>query len=815
MSRPVSPSEFEEAFDFEGGAGEISRAAMVKAAPAKKPPTPKDACAAIDYETKSEIDLLEVGATLYARHPSTRIMFLSYALPWFKPGDVIQWHAAFPDAGMLESPLELLEPLFEFIRNGGLVEAHNSGFEEQIWRYVMKRHFKKFPKIKNDKWRDTAARAACMSLPRDLEGACKALNLPVQKDPAGKALIRKYSQPKRLTKLEKNLFGADAIIWNEDLEGLTRYGEYNKQDVRAQRRLSATIPDLSPRELRIWQITQDMNRRGVLIDVELCHAAVKLTTAAQKKLNNELHELTGIEKGSQRAAVKEWLELNEACFLADTTAKTLEWYLERYDPDKTKLSTRCRRVLEIVREVNRTSPKKYAKMLQCVDEDGRAYELLAYCGAERTGRWAGRGIQIQNLPKGSFPKGWSVDQGVADIKLAARVGETFLGDEAECDIGYMEMIWGDVMGVIVSCLRGVIIAPKGRELVTADYSAIEARCVLWLAGATAALKVFERDPITGKEGDIYIHMASGIFGRKITKETARTITTDGKTERDFGKVAILGLGYGMGWIKFLLTLRDYKIYLTREAVAEMMGAERLAKYEKIVRRKLFPSAADFIGKKDSAKKLSAAEREAKIELRRLSDAREDAKFIMHELALCKYTVEVYRSRYSEVPAMWKAQEAAAIEAVRNPGKAYKCGRVTWFMSGRFLKCRLPSGRCLHYADAHLKVAKTSWGEPRPSIRFMGKDQKTKQWLRQGTYGGKLTENITQATARDIMAIAMLAIDDSPIYDLLITVHDEAVTEADIGTSTPKEFEAIMAAMPAVFDGCPITAESKSYLRYRK
>lgn len=810
----AAPGEFnfEEpvAFNFEGTMTAVK-------APVGKP---KEVVADIDFETKSEEDVTEVGASKYARDPSTRIMFLGYALPWFEPGHVIQWHAAFPEAGMLESPVELLEPLFDYIRGGGLVQAHNSGFEEAIWRYVMKRHFKKFPKIADDKWRDTAARAACMSLPRDLEGACNALNLPVQKDTAGKALIRKYSQPKRLTKKEKALFGADAIIWNEDVEGLMRYGEYNKQDVRAQRRLGQSIPDLSARELRIWQITQSMNRRGVLIDVDLCKAAVKLTKAAQIKLNAELEELTGIEKGSQRKAIKEWLEENEGVFLADTTAKTLEWYLERFDPGKKKLTPRARRVIEIVREVNRTSPKKYSKMLECVDEDGRAFELLAYCGAERTGRWAGRGIQIQNLPKGNFPKDMGIDGAVADIKLAAHVGEfDQWGDEVPADLAYMEMIWGDVMNVIVSCLRGVIIAPKGRELVTADYSAIEARCVLWLAGATGALKVFARDPDTGKEGDIYLHMASGIFNRKITKANAKTITTDGKTERDFGKVAILGLGYGMGWIKFLLTLRDYKIYLTRDAVREMMGAERLAKYINVVRRKLYPTAADFLkakgGPAERDKKLQSALREAKVELRRLTDAREDPKTVMHELALCKYTVEVYRTRYAEVPKMWKDQEAAAIEAVRTKRKV-RCGRVTWFVSGRFLKCRLPSGRCLNYCDPALKMAKTSWGEARASLRFMGKDQKTKQWTRQGTYGGKLTENITQATARDIMAIAMIAIDDSLIYDLLITVHDEAVTEADLGASSPSEFERIMGEMPdGVFDGCPISAESKSYQRYRK
>src|SRR5665213_2436904 len=139
--------------------------------------------------------------------------------------------------------------------------------------------------------------------------------------------------------------------------------------------------------------------------------------------------------------------------------------------------------------------------------------------------------------------------------------------------------------------------------------------------------------------------------------------------------------------------------------------------------------------------------------------------------------------------------------------------VAWFGQGRFLKCGMPSVRFLHYCDPELKLAKTAWGEVRPSLRFMGKDQKTKQWMRQGTYGGKLTENITQATARDIMAIAMIGLDDNFLYDLLITVHDEAVAAVDEGCGDAAEFERIMATMPDAFKGCPITAESKTYKRY--
>src|SRR3972149_4107771 len=676
--------------------------------------------ATIDFETRSKADLEKIGAYLYSLDPSTEILCLSYHLPGMDARRVMAWHCGHPDIGITASPIHALYPLFQWIKAGGKVEAHNCFFEECIWENVAVRKLK-WPKVAADQWMDSAAKAAAHSLPRGLGEAGAALNLPIQKDARGKALIRKFSKPKRLSKFEKELYGADAIVFHEDVEGLHDYWEYNKTDTRSEVRLSDTIPDLSPTEYRVWQITQAMNRRGVLIDIDLCHAALDLVKQARAKLNGELEQITGIPKGSQRALCKEWLEENEKLFLPDTKAKTIEWYLERYTEP---LSKRARRVIEIMREVNRTSPNKYKRMLQCVDEEGRARELLVYCGAERTGRFAGRGIQIHNLPKGKLPKGISMDTACADVKT--------------------------------------------------------------------------RD------------LASGIFGRKITKKTAKVITTTGATERDFGKVAVLGLGYGMGYIKFLLTLRDSKIYLTRAEVIKMMGARRFAEFEKKVRRKLDPNRAHY---KD-ANKFNAASREAKVQRRRLLDERENPDKIMHELALCLYTVGAYRSRYPEVPQMWKDQEAAAIKAVRT-NRPVKCGKVTWFVKGRFLKCRLPSGRCLNYCDPEIKFQKTSWGESRPGLRFMGRDQKTKRWVRQGTYGGKLTENITQATARDIMALAKITIDDHFDYDLLLSVHDEIISEVDEGCGAETDFRKMMIELPPAFAGCPIDAEPKRYKRYRK
>jgi DNA polymerase len=779
--------------------------------------------ATIDFETRSVVDLNKRGAWIYSCDPSTKILCLAYHLPGMHEDEIKLWHPAFPSLDIPES--ERPTDLIKWVKRGGLVEAHNSFFEMCIWQNVCVPQYG-WPAIPFDNWRCSAAKAAQKALPRSLEEVGAALELPFQKNPNGKRLLQLLSKPKKLTKDERKEYGPDAVIFREDADLFYELWQYCKDDVRAEIRVSLAVADLSEHELAVWQLTQKQNWRGVLIDVDLCRAALKMAAKVKAKLNAELEAITGIEglKGTQRDTIKEWIAENEFEEMPDTKAKTLEHYI-----DTKPLTPRLKRVLQIIREVNRTSINKYKRMLECVDEEGRARELLVYCGAERTGRFAGRGIQVQNLPKGRFPKWAGIDYGVECIK--------------EGSLEWCECIFGDVMNLLASCLRGAIIAPPGKVLILADYAAIEARCVLWEAGADKALEVFRRGE------DIYCDMASGIYGYTIVKDedaleklrksdpdraanarVAKTINSMGATQRDFGKVAVLGLGYGMGFIKFLTTLRTYNIRLTRAEVIQMMGEDKFKRYLRIVTRKLFPVLTDF----DDAKKFRNAEREAAKGRKSLEDELEDPRAVLHELALCKMTVEVYRRRYPEVPAMWAAQEKAAIRALKTR-KAVKCGVVTWKVVGRYLMCKLPSGRCLHYANAELKPTKTAWGEVKPGIRFMGRHQKTKRWSRQATYGGKLTENITQAVARDIMCWAKVRLhEDHFQFDVVLDVHDEIIAELELPAGQehveiPRKlkdyppflrddaetFERVLADLPAAYDGCPIAAEARVLRRYRK
>jgi DNA polymerase len=780
--------------------------------------------ATIDFETRSIVDLPKRGSWIYANDPSTKILCMAYHVPGMDEDAIKCWHPAFPHLGIPESepPTELIR----WIKRNGLVEAHNSFFEMCIWHHIAV-PTNGWPEIPFANWRCSAAKAAQKALPRALDEACEALDLPVRKDPRGKELLRLLSKPKKLTKADKKEFGKDAVIFREDADLFYELWQYCKQDVRAEVRLSKSVADLSDMELRVWQVTQDQNWRGVLIDTDLCRAALKMAAKMKAKLNAELAAITGIPdlKGTQRDQVKAWLAEHEFEELPDTKAKTLEHYI-----DTKPISATTKRVLQIVREVNRTSINKYKRMLECVAADDRARELLVYCGAERTGRFAGRGIQVHNLPKGRFPKWENMDSAVECVK--------------EGHLEWAECLFGDVMNLLASCLRGAIIAPPGKVLILADYAAIEARCVLWEAGADGALEVFRRGE------DIYCDMASGIYGYLIVKDhdaleklratdperaakahVAKTINSMGATQRDFGKVAVLGLGYGMGFIKFLTTLRTYNIRLTRGDVIQMMGLQRFKKYLRIVERNLYPQALDF----DEERKYKAAVREAAKARKSLEDELEDVREALPELALCKFTVETYRKRYPEVKAMWSNQERAAIAAIRKPGRAIRCGPVVWKVSGRYLMCKLPSGRCLHYANPELKPTKTSWGETKPGIRFHGRHQKTKKWVRQATYGGKLVENITQAIARDIMCFAKVNLaDDYFQFDLILDVHDEIIAELSLPTGEeachiPHKlkdyppflkpdailFEKVLAEMPSSMDGCPIAAEARVLRRYRK
>lgn len=758
--------------------------------------------ATVDFETRSACDLKKHGSFVYSIHESTRAMCLAFHLPGTT--EVGLWHMAHEEHLIDESepPLEL----FAYVLAGGLVEAHNAYFERVIWANVMvARHG--WPAVGHLQWRCSASRASAMSLPRSLDGASAAMGLGLEKDMAGNRLMLKMCKPRKPRKAEVEAWRAEhgkeplPLLYHETEEDLYRLWEYCRNDVRAEYALSSCLPELSETELAVWQMDQAMNEHGARFDLDMARNALELAKRWKAKLNSVLEAFTGISSATKRQAVKDWLLEEEGLELPDTTADTLEHLLA--EPG---LSPRARRILQIVTDVNRTSTRKYQAMLDKASPDWRVRDLLMYHGAG-TGRWAGKGVQVHNFP--------ARDLIIKDFDEAA---ELIL----EGDLDWIVALYGDVMKLLSHALRGAIVASLGRDLMVADYSSIEARCLLWEADAQAALELFR----TG--GDIYCDMATGIYGFQVSKK-------DHPNERQFGKQAILGLGYGMGYLTFLLTCRKYNIHFSRAQVLGIMGAERLAKAEEWVRKQLCLDAPPADMTPEQARKYSDQRRQAAKTRRRLVEAREDPRLIVHELALMKHTVDVYRTRYPQVKQMWTDQEQAAIQAVRERATVdapVVCGKIRWYLSearightvegeelavpeGKWLHCELPSGRRMSYADPEVKLVKTSWGEDKPALRYMSVNGVTRKWERTATYGGKVVENITQAVARDIMANAMLLAHEGGTYDTIMSVHDELVAEVDEDKGSIEEYEELMSSIPPWAAGCPIAAEAERFKRYRK
>lgn len=508
----------------------------------------------IDFETRSELSVLDVGAWVYSKHRSTEVLCLVYKIPGqnrklWKQGD--------------DAPQDLFDAIEDDF-DEYFIEAHNSFFEFCVWTNVCVAKYG-WPRIALTRFICSAAKAAAHALPRALDKAGEALDLEIQKDPLGKFVLSKLSGPQKPTK-------KDPRIWinMDDCESVTSKGvtytpqdlfqmlyDYCDQDVAAEEALSHALDDLNETELQIFWHTQLINWRGVYVDIELVDAAMELLAKLEEKTKQELLEITDgyVDSPTKRDDILFYC-FTEDYELPDLTADTIEKTLQKDDvPDK------VRRVLELRQIGGKASTKKFAKFKIYADrDDNRCRDSLMYHGAS-TGRWAGKGIQPQNLPKGSFKNIDEIEECIDLIK--------------QKDIDVFMGKYKDPADALSSVVRSIICATPGKDMFCADYSAIEARVIVWLAKDKKALKLFHE----GK--DIYIDMALTIF--RITQEQ---YDAEPKEKRDFmrsiGKDAILGLGYGMGWKRYKAeAFRKGGQELSDDFCIEVVDAYR-DKYSKIV-----------------------------------------------------------------------------------------------------------------------------------------------------------------------------------------------------------------------------------------
>ena len=685
-----------------------------------------------------------VGAAVYAEHPSTEILSLAYNL---KDGlGARLWLPGMPPP----------EDLFSHIRNGGLLEAVNSPFEYYVWLHVCHKRLG-WPALPYTQLRDAAAKARAHSLPGALDKMAKVLAVSDQKIGEGKRLIQKFSIPRAPTPRDPRLrihpYDPDAA------SDASLLYEYNIGDISAESAVSACVPDLSPYELDLWLLDQKINFNGVHIDRESVKNCIKIVNQASTQYTAELFNLTGgyVSSIGEIKKLGEWV-LSRGVQMPGMTSDDVDAALDRED-----LPADVRRVLEIRSSLGAASVKKLFAIDLRTSADGRLRDMFQYCGADRTGRWAGRGPQPQNLPN-SGPKVMQCDP----VSACGRHYGTHLekcpwcsapgwaGSATEWNpaaiedalqvIGYgelrhVETVFGDAIATISGCLRGMFTAAPGKDFLCSDYSAIEAVVLAALAGEDWRLEVFR------SHGKIYEMSAAKITGIPF-EEFARHKKETGDhhpMRKKVGKVAELASGYQGG-------LGAWKAF----------GADAFMSDDEI-----------------------------------------------------RENIKKWREESPAIVAFWRGLETAAIQAVQNPGACYSFRGLTYGMKDDVLYCQLLSGRKLSYHAPRLHADVTPWGRDVLKLTYMGVDSKTKQWCRLDTYGGKQCENIVQATARDIMAHALLTV-DAHGYTPVIHVHDELVAEVDEGTGTIEELEKLMATLPDWCADWPIKAAGGwRGKRYRK
>ncbi|KKF34362.1 DNA polymerase I [Erwinia tracheiphila] len=633
-----------------------------------------------------------------------------------------------------------------------LIYAHNSHFDRTVLNHAM-------PGVAAggvERWRDTMVRALAHGLPGSLGDLCDILSVSQDKakDKAGKQLIQLFCKPRpKNSAIRRATAKTHPVEWQ-------RFVEYAGLDIDAMREIDKKLPtwNYSGQELALWHRDQRINDRGVFMDVQLAEAAVTAVEMEQKVLAKRTRELTDneVQAATQRDAMLKHIAEAFGIELPDMQASTLQRRVN--DPD---LPFELRELLAIRLQASSTSTSKYKTLMKGVSRDGRLRGTLQFCGASRTGRWAGRLFQPQNLPRPTLKQD-EIDFGIEALKA-----------------GCADLLYDDVMQLTSSALRGCIMAPAGKKLVVSDLSNIEGRVLAWLAGEKWKLQAFrDYDTIIGtdEKGEA-IRAGHDLYKLAYAKSFGVHPDEVDKDQRQVGKVQELALGYEGGVGAFLTFSLAYNIDLEEMASAAIDNIPRnildeaVRAYEWAVKQKRtygLPKRAYVVC--DSFKRL-------------------------------------WREAHAATFSFWKEIDQATRRAIATPGITISCRKLKLRRDGSWLRIQLPSGRAVCYPGARI--------DDSGKISYMGINTYSRKWQRLQTYGGKLAENVTQATARDVMAANMPGVEDNG-YDIILTVHDEVLTEAPDTTDYSHEhLSTLLATNPAWALDLPLSAGGFEARHYRK
>ena len=613
----------------------------------------------IDIETRSSVDIKKAGAYKYAQSPDFEILLLAYQ--WDdNPVEVIDLKNGETVPGFLTQAL--LDP--DVIKH-----AYNAAFE---WYCLNRAGWV----TALSQWRCTMAHGLYCGYAAGLDAVGKAIGLPQDKRKlsAGKALIRYFCTPCKPT---KNNGGR---TWNQpwhDADKWELFKEYCRQDVVTERAVlnRLSLFPMPEEEERLWQMDTQMNAYGVRVDQGLIEGALHVDYISTQKLTGEAVRLTGLQNPNSTPQLLQWFKENGAGVenLQKETVATLL---------KGQPAGPVRRMLEIRQQLGKTSIKKYVAMEEARCGDGRVRGLTQYYGANRTGRWAGRLVQMQNLPRNYLK--------TLDLARRTTKAKNYEG---------LRLLYGNVPDTLSQLIRTAFIPSEGNKFVVADFSAIEARVIAWLAGEQWVNEVF------ATHGKIYEATAAQMFGVPVER------IVKGNPEyalRQKGKVATLALGYQGG-----------------TAALEAMGA---------------------------------------LQMGLTSDELPDI-------------VRRWRQANPRIRDLWYAVEQAALTAMRTAAPQAINGLI-FCLEGdlvygqAFLTVRLPSGRKLFYPRPFLK--ENQFGKQ--AVHYYTVGQQTRKWEVASTYGGKMTENIVQAIARDCLAVTLGRIAARGLQ-VVFHVHDEVIIDA--------------------------------------
>lgn len=654
----------------------------------------------IDFETRSFADLKEVGLDKYANCLSTEVLCIAYGV--------------YPDKIRLVDNAILNKnfPLLDHVRNGGKIAAWNAMFEYAIWNCVCVPKYG-WPELKLEQCIDTMAIAAANNIPQGLDDAGTFMDSEHKKDAVGKRLIMKLSKP--------NSKG----VFNKDPELLQELYDYCEQDVRTEMAIGSVLRPLTELEQEVWVLTQRINLRGVPVDYGELHSAVLAVCRAQDALDNECLKLTGC-KPSERAKLLAWLN-GRGADMINLTAETVSAMLVNTNLDKD-----VKRALELRQEGSQTSVAKYAKMME-IQRNGKIRNTLVYHGAS-TGRWASRGgLNLQNIARPT----------ISDEEIEQAIPDVFVHGNA-------------TMQQLSSLVRSAIVAPEGKTFVDVDFSSIENRVGVWLAGQNDKVELFR------KGLDEYKVFAAKSLYRVPYEEVT-------KEQRQISKSAVLGAMFGQGAKGLVKYAEGMGVKLTEQQAQKAVYAYR----------REYQCVQEFWYDCESAAKRAINQPNEMVSvIRGLSKQDSDSDLVL-EAPTSKIKIHFLYAKN----ALWM---------------------------------KLPSGRFICWQRPKLELFPTPWGDEQMSVVVHSQNTFTRQWTRNALIGSSIFQSAVQGTARDCLAVAMLNLEKAG-YEVINSIHDEVLllVEEQNGESALADVLKIMTTPPTWAPDFPLAAEGWIGKRYRK